>query len=388
MTISDAPTRTGTPRDRLQHPVLPHVQELEAWRAIAAFAVLLTHAGFMSGAIGRNVLPGFLARMDFGVALFFVLSGFLLYRPSAIANAQRTEAPSMRRFFLRRAARIIPAWAAVLLGVLLLVPQSRSSSAAAWLANLFHVQALRTTWDLPGLAQLWSLSTEVAFYLCLPLIASVLRGLTMGRTAAIQLLAVASLIPLAWLFRVSAYSGYLPEGYAWTRTLPAMLDWFAVGMILAVLMSFRERWSATLEVLRHTGNGLLIIAAAIFWVLTTSSAGPYDLAEPTAWQSSVKHAGYGLLAAILIYPSALGARTVLTPILTSRVLGYFGKISYAFFLWHMPVMFWVRRTLGYDLFTGRFWITVVLTTLVTLVISSLSWHLLERPILDSVRRRT
>ncbi|MGL5851906.1 MAG: acyltransferase family protein, partial [Phycicoccus sp.] len=64
-------------------PTTHHLRELEGLRALAAVAVLLTHAGFLSGATGRQVLPGFLARMDIGVAIFFVLSGFLLYLPHA-----------------------------------------------------------------------------------------------------------------------------------------------------------------------------------------------------------------------------------------------------------------------------------------------------------------
>ncbi|MBC7307238.1 MAG: acyltransferase [Actinomycetales bacterium] len=373
--------------DEKPHPVLPHLQELEVWRALAAFAVLLTHAGFMSGAIGRHVLPGFLARMDIGVAVFFVLSGFLLYRPHAIAVARGESPPRLRRYAIRRVARIGPAWAAVLVGVLFLVPETRSASRAQWLANLVHVQALRVEWDLPGLAQLWSLSTEVAFYIALPIIAYVIRRLTLNRSAITQLSAVAGLVVVAWLFRWAAHS-WLPETFAWHRTLPAMLDWFAVGMVLAVIMSFHERWALAIHVLRRSGNAFLLSAASIFWVLTTSLAGPYDLSAPSLWQASVKHGGYAVVALLLIYPSALGAHTVLTGLLTSRPLAYLGKISYAFFLWHMPVMFWVRATLGHELFTGHFWSTVIITTGVTLALSALSWHLLERPVLGVARRRS
>src|SRR5690606_15361235 len=131
-------------------------------------------------------------------------------------------------------------------------------------------------------------------------------------------------------------------------------DWFAVGMVLAVIMSFHERWALAIHVLRRSGNAFLLSAASIFWVLTTSLAGPYDLSAPSLWQASVKHGGYAVVALLLIYPSALGAHTVLTGLLTSRPLAYLGKISYAFFLWHMPVMFWVRATLGHELFTGHF----------------------------------
>ena len=91
-----------------------HLVELEGLRAAAAFAVLLTHAGFLSGAVGRDILPGFLARMDIGVPIFFVLSGFLLYRPHARAVLGNLPAPALRTYAVRRAARLVPAWLLVL----------------------------------------------------------------------------------------------------------------------------------------------------------------------------------------------------------------------------------------------------------------------------------
>ena len=368
--------------------MLPHLQELEAWRGLAAFAVLLTHAGFLSGATGRDILPGFLSRMDLGVTVFFVLSGFLLYRPHANAIVTDATAPSNRRFVIRRVARIVPAWLAVLLGALVLVPATRTAGADVWIANLLQLQALRFEWDLPGLTQLWSLSTEVAFYLCLPLIALGIRRSVGSKGPRAHLLAIGSLMLAAWCFRLVGYVGLLPPGYAWLRTFPAMLDWFALGMFLAVLMANQQRWPVLIETIRHSGNALLVLAAASFWVLTTSIAGPYDLQPSTSWQLTARHLGAATVAVLLIYPSAVGARTVLTGALRSRPLGYLGKISYGFFLWHMPVMFWVRATLGYDMFDGHFWVTVIATTLITTIIAAASWHVIERPILDAARRRT
>jgi peptidoglycan/LPS O-acetylase OafA/YrhL len=378
--------RTRTARPPV--PRLPHLQELEAWRGLAAFGVLLTHAGFLSGATAGQVLPGFLSRMDMGVAVFFVLSGFLLYRPYATSVSGKTGTPGSRRFFIRRVARIVPAWLAVLVGAVILIPQARSAGTEVWAANLLQLQSLRFEWDLPGLTQLWSLSTEVAFYVCLPVIALLVRRVTRGASPGAHLMAVASLIPMAWVFRLAHHAGLLPDGFTWLRTFPGMLDWFALGMVLAVLMTYQDRWNGVVETIKTSGNALLVMAAGIFWVLTTSIAGPYDLSPSTDWQSTMRHLGSGLVAALLIYPSAVGARTVLTGALQSRPLGYLGKISYAFFLWHLPLMLWLRASLGYDMFGGHFWTTVILTALTTALVSAASWHFLESPILDVARRRT
>ena len=160
-------------------PRAHHLVELEGLRALAALAVLLTHAGFLSGSTGRATLPGFLARMDIGVAIFFVLSGFLLYLPHARHIADGAAPVNTRSYAIRRFSRLVPAWLAVLIGTLVLVPESREADREIWVANLLQLQSMKLEWDLPGLAQLWSLSTEVMFYVALPVV-----GLVAARAAA------------------------------------------------------------------------------------------------------------------------------------------------------------------------------------------------------------
>ena len=58
----------------------PHFAALDGVRAVAAFAVLCTHVGFASGrSVGGAPFAGLLSRLDFGVTLFFLLSGFVIY---------------------------------------------------------------------------------------------------------------------------------------------------------------------------------------------------------------------------------------------------------------------------------------------------------------------
>lgn len=353
-------------------------EELEGLRALAAFAVLLTHAGFLSGATGRHVFPGFLARMDIGVPIFFVLSGFLLYRPHARRLAGSTELMSTKTYFIRRFARLIPAWALTLLGTLLLVPSSRQASATAWLANVLQLQSLKTEWDLPGLAQLWSLSTEVAFYLALPVVAWLIARQTRGPRA--RWLGLAGLVTATWAFRILVTMGALPPGFAWLRTLPGTGDWFAVGMALALLVAEPELRTRATAVVSTIPWHLYGLAACVFWVLTTRSAGPYDLTTPTAFEASVKHLGYTVVGALVVAPSVLGAQTIVSKLLASAVLQYFGRISYGIFLWHLPVMFAVRESLGLQTFAKGFWSTVILTLAISSVIAALSWRFVEAPI--------
>lgn len=367
---------------------LAFLGELEGLRAIAALAVMLTHIGFLSGATGRDVLPGFLARLDIGVAVFFVLSGFLLFRPHVHAILDGARHPVLRYYVARRMARLMPALFACLLGTLVLVPESRDASAQAWLANILQLQAWRSEWDLPGLAQLWSLSTEIAFYAVLPLIGLVAARVGTPSRPGRLLLWILLLAMIGLGMRAFYHVGWLPGEWFWPRTLPLMLDWFSWGMMLAVIAGLRGRISSLREALHRSGTASLVVAASLFWFLTTWAAGPYDLQTPAAWQDWVKHVGYGIVACLVVLPSALGSVTVLTKVLRSRIVTYLGRISYGFFLWHLPVIFWVRTTLGLEWFAGGFWLTVAATSLVTIVLASASWYLLERPIMDWVRRRT
>ncbi|MGL5852664.1 MAG: acyltransferase family protein, partial [Phycicoccus sp.] len=341
-----------------------------------------------SGATGRQVLPGFLARMDIGVAIFFVLSGFLLYLPHARHVVLGAPVVSWRSYAIRRAARLVPAWAAVLLGTLVLVPESRSAGLEVWGANLLQLQSLRLDWDLPGLAQLWSLSTEVAFYVALPTVAAAAARVARraGRLGHVAVLG--GLVASVWVFRILDGLGVLPEGFSWIRTLPAVGDWFVIGMLFALVVTDEHLRAPVAAVVRAAPWHLYGVAACVFWVVTTRAAGPYDLTPPTPSQATVKHLGYALVAGLVVAPSVLGARTAVTRVLSSSALTIVGTISYGIFLWHLPLMFAIRSALGLDVFEYGFWVTVGLTLAASLVVSALSWSLLESPIQVWARRRT
>ncbi|MFJ9743909.1 acyltransferase family protein, partial [Streptomyces sp. NPDC101166] len=99
-------TTAETP-DLAPAPVRPgrFVPALEGMRALAALGVVLTHVAFQTGATGQPVLGRVWERFDLAVAVFFALSGFLLWRPHAAAARGHGVAPSAGRYLLHRAAR-------------------------------------------------------------------------------------------------------------------------------------------------------------------------------------------------------------------------------------------------------------------------------------------
>ena len=85
------------------------IPALEGMRGMAALGVLVTHVAFQTGTSGMAVLGPILERFDMAVAVFFALSGFLLWRPHAAAAHGLGRAPRTSRYLLHRVARVMPA---------------------------------------------------------------------------------------------------------------------------------------------------------------------------------------------------------------------------------------------------------------------------------------
>ena len=79
-------------------------------RGAAALGVVLAHAGGVTGTVHKGFGGSLVSNLDAGVTLFFVLSGFLLYRPYRAAQADDRPGPRLRDYARRRVLRIVPAY--------------------------------------------------------------------------------------------------------------------------------------------------------------------------------------------------------------------------------------------------------------------------------------
>src|ERR1700710_648212 len=99
---------------------------VEGLRAVAALLVVLVHVAFVAGLTSSPGGTGaYTARAEVGVGVFFVISGFLLYRPWVLAHRDGAAGPPLARFLVRRALRILPLYWVALAVTWLLVPRSR-----------------------------------------------------------------------------------------------------------------------------------------------------------------------------------------------------------------------------------------------------------------------
>lgn len=378
---------------------------LDGYRAIAAFMVLTTHVAFNTGEIRTPVIGPLLGRMDFGVTLFFLLSGFLLYRPWARAAMVDSRGPAVGGYALRRAARILPAYWVMVAFTLLLLPEIQPVRWQAWPVHLGMLHIYIPGFTLEGLTQTWSLATELAFYILLPVLAWVAGRRGRGRpdaSARFQLLVLAGAVAIAWIFTVLRVTGGLGTSTITGYWLPGFLDWFALGMAAAVIqvrlsMGGAPAWMRALRQVALATGWCLLIAAGLAVIAATPIAGPltFDPASPNSL--IIKHLLYGVIAAFLLLPGFLGVgdtREAATrgswwaALLASPIMVYLGTISYGVFLWHLVLLRFIQNALGLQVFAGGFWIVWPLVVLASIAVASLSWFILEKPVLAWAHRRT
>jgi peptidoglycan/LPS O-acetylase OafA/YrhL len=378
---------------------------LDGYRAIAAFMVLTTHVAFNTGEIRTPVLGPLLGRMDFGVTLFFLLSGFLLYRPWARAAMTASSGPAAGGYALRRAARILPAYWAMVIFTLLLLPEIQPVRWQAWPVHLGLLHIYVPGFTLEGLTQTWSLATELAFYILLPVIAWIAGRRGRGNpdaSARFQLTVLAVAVLIAWTFTILRVTGALGSSTITGYWLPGFLDWFAIGMAAAVIQVRLSKggapaWMLSVRQVAQATGWCLLIAAGLAIIAATPIAGPltFDPAEPNSLV--IKHVLYGVIAAFLLLPGFLGIgdtsdgvppHSWWAAILANPIVVYLGTISYGVFLWHLVLLRFIQNALGLQVFSGGFWIVWPLVVLASIAVASASWFILERPILAWAHRRT
>ncbi|WP_407444762.1 acyltransferase family protein [Rhodococcus sp. (in: high G+C Gram-positive bacteria)] len=351
---------------------------LEGMRGLASVAVVVTHVAFQTGAVHESVLGRVWGRLDLAVALFFALSGFLLWRPHAAEARDLGPRPSARRYLVSRATRILPAyWIAVIL-VLWLLPGA-GGGATVWWANLTFTQVFVPLTLTEGLTQMWSLSVEVAFYAALPLMALAvcrLRG-TSARFR-IPLLLGVSVLALLWVWLPVP----TPEHINHENWLPGYLPWFAAGMLLAELVTGSRTWVHRLAERRYL---MLGVAAVAFGLATTPLAGPKTLTDLEPWEYSNKIVLGAIMSFALLAPLVLAPRAHHGFLASPPALAV-GRWSYGLFLWHLAVMAIIFPVFGIAPFQGHFWPVLAVTFVLSIAIASASYALVEVPARDVFRR--
>lgn len=290
----------------------PHYRhDLDGLRAIAVLSVLLFHA------FPRTIRGGF-----GGVDVFFVLSGFLiggiLYRQAEAGTF------SLTAFYARRARRLFPALATVLiaglgLGLVLLLPGELQRFGQHLAAGVFFVENVilqgesgyfDTASESKPFLHLWSLAIEEQFYLFFPFVVLGLRKSNVLRAFVIAMLLIASL-GLCFVETSASERFFLPQFRAWELLSGALLASFQ-----------RAQGKSCARVMQHIegGLGLSLVIAALFAL--RPSQGAFD-----PWLLL-------LVSGTLLVLDAGPKSSVNRVLLSHRGLVGIGLISYPLYLWH------------------------------------------------------
>ena len=343
------------------------IPSLTGIRALAALLVIGTHAAYTTGKYTHGYAGLLLSRMEIGVSIFFVLSGFLLFVPWVRAAQAGTSAPSLRRYGWHRIRRIMPAYVVAVLGAFVLYHfhDAGPNPGHSWyglLRNLTLTQIYTDGYMFShihqGLTQMWSLAVEVSFYVALPIIGYLVLTVLCRRRwrprLALAGLAVCALISPAWMVYVHT-AQHLPDGARlW---LPGYLAWFIGGMMLAVLaaMGVRCYWFIALP--------LVVVS---YFIVSTPVAGEATTSPTGLAEAVVKTIFYAVIATLVVAPPALGDRGAYERLLSSRPMVWLGEISYEIFLVHLVIMeLAMTQVLHWRVYTGNaavlFAVTLALT---------------------------
>jgi peptidoglycan/LPS O-acetylase OafA/YrhL len=369
-------------------PGNPRFPLLDSMRGIAALCIVVTHATGASNFNADNPLGAYTARLNFGVTIFFLLSGFLLYRPMVAARREGRPPITIRDFTRRRVLRIIPAyWVAI--SVLAIYPGLLGFGDHWWRFYSFtQIYWLDSTSQ--GIFPAWTLCIEASFYVALPFLAAGVarwRPSVRGELLALLALAVAA---------NGIRSGLQATGgfHVTQNTLLSYFDWFAYGMMLAVVSVATHRRQHESAVLRGIARRPWLPwlgAAIVYWVVSTQlNLSRIFYAVYTNWTYAGEHLLYALCALLLLLPCVFGDWAGGWPrrFLSWGWMRWLGLVSYGVFLYHGPIMLKINALGGQDWLPGSGVLSLLLTTLAFAVpAAAISYYVVERPALRFKDRR-
>ncbi|MGW8066617.1 acyltransferase family protein [Streptomyces ziwulingensis] len=331
-----------------------HLPAMDGLRGLAATMVVTIHfAGWTGVAFdpdGKGLFATLINRFGVSVYIFFVISGCLLFRPFAAAALEGREAPGMKAYYWHRFLRIYPAfWLLLLLSVIFIHRDLVEEP-----ARLLRVLTLQHTfvggdfphtpeWPWSTFSQTWSLSTEISFYLLLPLLAGLFRRLLGGGRGIGPALAgflLLETVNVVWWIGIwaSADTAAHPTQWWW---LPGYIGFFAAGMALATVSAYVERRpGAPPAVVRFVVRRPWLcwaMALAAYVVISTPLAGGH-MEPPSPRTALMEHLGYLVVSVGLALPLVFAPGSGPERLLSTRVMAWLGRTSYGIFLWHMFVM--------------------------------------------------
>lgn len=378
---------------------------------VRATACLIVLAHHLAQRISWSESVGFMgwfrvfAQMGtFGVAMFFVLSGYLLARPFWLAIDRGGAMPSLRTYALRRAARILPGfWLALWVTFALSITVFRRQLDGELILRVLAGTLLVADWHWLTLfpveinGPLWSISMEVTSYLLLPLgfmaLFALGRGGWIGRIAWLAIIGAALLAHLAFLnwYPVDSAgrgwdNGMIGGAKAWMPKFNpfGFFAMFAIGALAAGL----DTQLKTLRTIWCDAAALAAIGFAASWLLIIQA--PQSTADGFGWLD-IPYGFPWFVLSIALFLVAAPHSKVVGQLADNPPVRYVARISFGIYVWHYLVLELVRLFLAPDMDHGkmadpaRLILFFALVAGVSMLIADLSFRFLESPVMQWAR---
>lgn len=375
---------------RRDYPVLPG---LDTVRALGAFLVLATHVAFWSGGYDFTYTGTLLARLDVGVPLFFVLSGFLLSRPFLVRARLGKRPPELGSYLWKRGLRVLPVYWVVTVLALVFLTDNSGTGFLGWVRTLTLTDIYLADRLPAGLTQMWSLATEVAFYAFLPVIMLGWNRATRGNRTELRVVAMLALsVAVTAVWVLSEPQWLIDQAPLYLQWLPTTITWFVVGIALSQVhdhvlqaggadrMPDSGIFTAVVRLGRQPGV-CWVLAVALFAIACTPLGGPPIFVPATPAQLMTKMMLYAAIGGLIVLGTAFAdERGRYARVMAAPAMRHLGHISYGVFCIHILVLHLISHVTDWVQFGGFGWQRLAVTLMISVAAAEVLHFGLERPL--------
>ena len=369
---------------------------LDSLRGFSTILIVVYHTSFVSGYTVEHAdsIGAYIDRLNIGVAIFFVLSGFLIFRPFAHSLIHGSPLPKTRNYYLKRAARILPGyWLALF--VLAGLDALTIVNTSGFIRNVFIVHSFTEHNVFTGIRQAWTLAIEMSFYVVVPAFAYGFVLQTKRRNGPVVvstlLKALSFLFLGAYAFRLFIHQidfWFLDTAHIW---LPSHMDTLALGMGLAVLVEAPASAKTLLKVKNFIANhtGSFVVCSVFVWLISANINMAIGLNRTEFHIDLLGHFLYGIASVLLVAPFCVDSQALLVKAVSFRLFTWLGTISYGIYLWHMAFLGgnFAEKYMPYTENDGQVLLRFLVVLPASIAIASLSYYVLERPIMRAINQR-
>lgn len=336
--------------------------QLDSLRVFAVFFVLIEHWFYQFEWL--KIIPFGMI----GVTLFFVLSGFLITQIliSSRFNIEAkggTKIHALKQFYIRRTLRIFPIYYLTLFILYILNFQDIREKFLWFLFYASNIYFYKINDWAGNLSHLWTLAVEEQFYIIWPFIILFIPKKYLLKS-------IIGIIIFGPVFRT--YLFIVSGGSDWSSTFihiltPSCMDCFGLGALLAYYKVFGN-WENILSPKR----------SMIFLIINIASVVILSFFDENVISVFLFRFNISVICMFIIYKAITGFRGVTGKILENPVIMFLGKISYGLYLYFnfIPMIF---TSLGLPPLQNIY-VNFILQSIILIIISTLSWYLIEKPI--------